>query len=93
MKNGYIFIMIFIYFRTELSPACSNFIKKYFKFSWEGTIKVMEKLAVLNCDLVITVIKTLSACVLELEAKRGVGVDKRLRYVLVRPLVMQSMIP
>ena len=42
---------------------------------------MMEKLAVLHRDLVISVIKKLSASVRELEAKRGVGVDKRLRYI------------
>ena len=51
----------------------------FFKFSSDGVIKVMEKLAVLQVDLVISVVKKLSSCVHEIEVKRGVGVDKRLR--------------
>ena len=49
-------------------------------FNNHGVLQVMEKLAVLQTDLVISVIKKLSSSVVQMEAKRGVAVDKTLRY-------------
>ena len=48
----------------------------------------MEKLAVLHKELVISVIKKLSNMIYELEAKRGIGIDKRLRYLSTVYLVI-----
>lgn len=63
----------------DLVPASECFIKTFFKFSSEGVLQVMEKLAVLHKEFVISVIKKLSNMICELEAKRGIGIDKRLR--------------
>ena len=72
--------VVFFLCSSRLSEACEKFIQTFFVFNSYGVLQVMEKLAVLQTDLVISVITKLSSCVVQMEAKRGVAVDKTLRY-------------
>ena len=72
--------MVLFFSSSRLTEACEKFIQTFFVFNSHGVLQVMEKLAVLQTDLVISVIKKLSSSVVQMEAKRGVAVDKVLRY-------------
>lgn len=58
---------------------CEQFISNYFKFSSTGVLKLMEKLALLFQDLVASIVDKLSDCVRDIENKRGIGTDQKLR--------------
>jgi len=67
-------------FRKELSGILGNFVCTYFKYSSSGVLKVLEKVAVLLRDVVLPLMGKLSDNIRDIERKRGVGVDKVLRY-------------
>jgi hypothetical protein len=56
-----------------------QFISSYFKFSSTGVLKLMEKMALLLQDAVVTVIPKLSESVRNIEKLRGFGTDQKLR--------------
>ena len=72
--------LCFLCFRKELSGILGNFVCTYFKYSSSGVLKVLEKVAVLLRDVVLPLMAKLSDNIRDIERKRGVGVDKVLRY-------------
>ncbi|XP_060567451.1 protein MMS22-like isoform X4 [Ruditapes philippinarum] len=63
----------------ELTVVMEQFISSYFKFSSTGVLKLMEKMALLLQDAVVTVIPKLSESVRNIEKLRGFGTDQKLR--------------
>ncbi|KAH3727270.1 hypothetical protein DPMN_053200 [Dreissena polymorpha] len=64
---------------TQVQDECGQFVTTYLKYSSSGVIRVLERLAVLLPDVVIMVIQKISESLLDIERKRGVGVDQKLR--------------
>ncbi|XP_052807477.1 protein MMS22-like [Mya arenaria] len=64
---------------NELSNVTRKFVNGYFKFSSTGVVQVIEKLALLLPGVTASVITLISEKLREMERKRGVGVDNKLR--------------
>ncbi|KAK6170163.1 hypothetical protein SNE40_018627 [Patella caerulea] len=65
----------------ELAGIIKRFINLYSKMYYDGVFNVLESISILYKHLIICIIPDCTTLVIDLEIKRGVGIDSKLRKV------------
>ncbi|KAL3874351.1 hypothetical protein ACJMK2_037379 [Sinanodonta woodiana] len=74
--------------QCQIVTVLEQFVTTYFKLNSEGVFRTLEKVAILNNMVVVPIIPKLNYSVLDVETKRGVGTDSKLRSKYISLLMM-----
>ncbi|KAK3583329.1 hypothetical protein CHS0354_038939 [Potamilus streckersoni] len=74
--------------QCQIVTIFEQFVTTYFKLNSEGVFRTLEKVAILNSMVIVPLIPKLNYSVLEVETKRGVGTDSKLRSKYISLLKM-----
>ena len=75
--------VVIFFFSEQIAPIIGNFVDRHVKVYQGRALRVLEPVAVLHPTVLVLNIPKLTQSIKAGEAKRGVGVDKQLRSVLL----------